>query len=181
MKIAVAIMETTKLNDLSLAIDIGILDISKAEFYHSSGGFTGLRYGDEDYKRVSLRRVLPVGKPLDFISVADVENKEIGILRSIEELSSEQSQLVLEELDRRYYCPNVKEIKSIHDKLGYVYMELCLGEYTKSCAVKDVNKNIRLLDDDQLIIFDVDGNRYIVPSLSKLNKKSLRRLEPYMF
>jgi hypothetical protein len=77
------------------------------------------------------------------------------------------------------------EIKSVKDKMGYVYMELRVtgrGEtFEKNCAVKDVNKNIRMLDDDRLIIFDVDGNRYIVPSLEALDKKSIKRLEPYLF
>ena len=78
-----------------------------------------------------------------------------------------------------------EEMKEVKDKLGYVYLELLIGrddvKYMKNCAVKDVNKNIRLLDDDRLAIFDVDGNRYIVQSLAKLDKKSWKRLEPYLF
>ena len=79
----------------------------------------------------------------------------------------------------------IVEIKSVKDKLGYVYMEVTIrGEgrtYDLNCAVKDVNKNIRMLDEDRLIIFDVDGNRYLVESLSKLDPKSVKRLEPYLF
>jgi hypothetical protein len=38
-----------------------------------------------------------------------------------------------------------------------------------------------MLKNEKLIIFDVDGNRYIIPSLDGLDKKSLKRLEPYLF
>ena len=149
------------------------------------GGFTGLAYKGTAYKRVSLRRALPLGDPSSYISVADHENKEIGIIRSLTDFAGEQLQIVLEELDRRYYCPDVFEFKSIKDKLGYVYMEMVIGgkdgKTEKTCAVKDVNRNIRMLKGDKLIIFDVDGNRYIVPSLEGLDKKSLKRLEPYLF
>ncbi len=174
-------METLTPNMLSDTIDIGLLDPSKLEFFRSGGAFTGLRYNGQTYPRISLRRVLPTQKPEEYISVADPENKEIGILRSIEELSPQQAALVREELDRRYYCPTIRAVKSVHDKLGYVYMELDLGGFVKQCAIRDVNKNIRLLDEDRLIIFDVDGNRYYIPSLSALDKKSRHRLEPYMF
>lgn len=178
------IMKTTA-SSLSDAIDIGLLDLEKAEFYVTPGGFTGLKYGSDNYKRVTFRRALPIGQPMDYISVADHENKEIGMIRSVSELIEEQRSIVTAELENRYYCPSVFEVKSVKDKLGYVYFELAIGredhQYDKTCTVKDVSKNIRMLNDDRLIIFDVDGNRYIVNSLAKLDKKSLSRLGPYLF
>ena len=167
-------------------LDIGYMNPDETEFYQTEGSFTGLRYKGADYRHVVFKRVMPVQLPLDYICVADHENKEIGILKSISGLKEGQRAIVLRELDKRYYCPEIKEISSVKDKLGYVYMELKLRHkngavFVKNCAVKDVNKNIRMLNENSLIIFDVDGNRYIVASLSDLDKKSLRRLEPYMF
>ena len=171
---------------LADAIDIGLLDLAKAEFFITPGGFTGLKYDGREYIRVSLRRALPIGDPSGYISVADHENKEIGIIKNVSELSGTQLDIVIAELDHRYYCPEIYEVKSVKDKLGYVYLELLIGDgknqkYEKTCAVKDVNKNIRMLNDDKLIIFDVDGNRYIINSLEALDKKSVKRLEPYLF
>lgn len=172
-------------SSLAYAIDIGMLDIKNAEFYVTPGGFTGLRYAGKDYKRITLRRALPIGNPMEYISVADKDSKEIGMIRSLADLSEKQYNIVVRELDNRYYSPTVYEVKSVKDKLGYVYMELIIGRderrYKKNCAVKDVSKNIRMLDDDRLAIFDVDGNRYIIQSLAGLDKKSLKRLEPYLF
>lgn len=170
---------------LESTIDIGFLATEEAEFFRAPGGFTGLTYRGQTYPRISLRRALPIGQPSGYISVADKENKEIGILRDITELSSPQLAVVEAELSRRYYCPRIFEIRSVKDKMGYVYMELIIGDdaekYEKNCAVSDVNRNIRMIDDNRLLIFDVDGNRYIVGDLSALDKKSLKRLEPYMF
>ena len=167
-------------------MDIGLFNVEQIEFYTTKGGFTGLKHNDSDYPHVTLRRAMPIGQPMEFISVADQENKEIGIIRSIDDLKTHQRDIVVNELDQRYYCPHVLEIKSVKDKLGYVYMELRLStaqgqEHVRSCAVKDVNRNIRMLDENSLIIFDVDGNRYIVPSLTGLDKKSLKQLEPFLF
>jgi hypothetical protein len=171
--------------DLSKAVDIGWLDLTKAVFYEGSGGFTGLRYEDKEYKRIQLRRAMPDRSPSEFISVADQENKEIGMLRSISDLSDDQLRIVSDELNRRYYCPEILEVKSVRDKLGYVYMEMDVfaggGRHERNAAINDVNKNIRMIDANRLIIFDVDGNRFIISALDKLDRKSLRRLEPYMF
>ena len=178
--------QTETAADLSGAIEIGWLVPDEITFYKAPGGFTGLRHGEKDYSRVSLRRALPMGNPLEYISVADNENKEIGMLRAIQELSGEQLSIVTDELNCRYYCPEIADVRSVKDKLGYVYMELVLHgtggrKPEKSCAVKDVNKNIRLLDDDRLLIFDVEGNRYLIRSLEALSPKTRKRLEPYLF
>ena len=167
-------------------MDLGIIDVNQARFYASEGGFPGLKYKGEDYKHVVLRRIMPMQEPFNYISVADQDNKEIGILRAVDELDERQKQIVIAELDNRYYSPEVIEVISVQDKLGYVYMELRLKnkqgkEYVKNCAVKDVSRNIRMLGDTGCIIFDVDGNRYIVSELSKIGKKSLRKLDAYLF
>ncbi|MCL2664317.1 MAG: DUF1854 domain-containing protein [Defluviitaleaceae bacterium] len=169
-----------------LNADIGLLDVGKAEFFLTEGGFTGLRYDGKEHKHVTLRRALPVNQPSEYISVADNENKEIGILRSLSELSESQLPIVVKELDNRYYSPEVLEVISVKDKLGYVYMELRIKNkseqsHLKNCAVKDVSRNIRMLNETSMIIFDVDGNRYIVRDINKMDKLSLRRLDPYLF
>ena len=167
-------------------MDLGIMDLSQATFYVAQGGFAGLRYKGDDYKHVILRRIMPIDQPLNYISVADQENKEIGIIKAVADLSASQREIVETELDNRYYSPIVLDIMSVKDKLGYVYMEMRLrnkqgNEYDKSCAVKDVSRNIRMLSSNSVIIFDVDGNRYVVPDLGELNKQSLRRLDSYLF
>jgi hypothetical protein len=166
--------------------DLGFLEIKEAEFYRGSGGFPGLRYKGEDHAHVILRRIMPQEEPLRYISVADNENKEIGILKDLADLPDAQREVVVRELDNRYYSPEILDVTSVQDKLGYVYIGMKLlnkngVEYTKNCAVKDVSRNIRMLSDTSVIIFDVDGNRYIAPDLSKLSRASMRKLDSYLF
>ena len=170
----------------SISPEIGLLDTDKAEFYITEGGFTGLKYNDKDYPHIVLRRSLPIKEPMKFISVADHENNEIGIIQSIDELKANQRDIVINELDNRYYSPEILEIISVKDKLGYVYIEMRVRNknskvHFRNCAVKDVSRNIRMLSDTSIIIFDVDGNRYIVSDLFSLDKKSIKQLDPYLF
>ena len=181
-------METKK-DSQNLGIDLsdlGIMDLAQAEFYVAEGGFVGLKYKGEDYRHIVLRRIMPIDQPMHYISVADHDNKEIAILKAVADLAPTQREIVERELDNRYYSPQVLDVMSVKDKLGYVYMEMRLKnkqgkEYEKSCAVKDVSRNIRMLSNTSIIIFDVDGNRYVVPDLGELNKQSLRKLDSYLF
>jgi hypothetical protein len=162
-------------------MDINIMDADKIEFYETGTGFVGLRYLDKDHKRVTLSRILPLNDPDDYISVIDTDGAEIGIIRSISELPEKQAMIVRDELSKRYYCPTVLKISSVKEKMGYVYFDVMIKEKSKSFAVKDVSRNIRQLDDRRIIIFDVDGNRYIIEDINRLDVKSMRRIEPYLF
>ena len=167
-------------------VELGIIDTKDAVFYATEGGFAGVRYKGEDYRHIVLRRIMPIEQPMNYISVADNENKEIGILKSVMDLPEDQQKIVVTELDNRYYSPEVLEVMSVQDKLGYVYMEMRLinkqgKEYSKNCAIKDVSRNIRMLSSTSVIIFDVDGNRYVVPDVRKLNRNSMRKLDSYLF
>ena len=174
------------MNSIDMAAELGLMDVGETAFYFADGGFVGLKYKGEDYKHIILRRIMPIREPFHYISVADHENKEIAILKSVDELPDDQRKIVISELDNRYYSPEVIDVISVQDKLGYVYIGLRLRnkqgkEYNKNCAVKDVSRNIRMLSGSSVIIFDVDGNRYVISDLSKLNRQSMRKLDAYLF
>jgi len=168
-------------------MDLGILDIKDLTFYTAEGGFTGLKHKDKDYRHIILRRIMPIEHPMEYISIADHDNKEIGILRDVNTLAADQRKIVETELDNRYYSPQVMEVLSVQDKLGYVYMEMKLKNkqnkiYNKSCAIKDVSRNIRTLpQSNSVLIFDVDGNRYTIPKIDDMDKHSLKKLDAYLF
>lgn len=161
--------------------DIGLFDASTLTFYQNANGFLCLKAGETDHKRVKLSRILPFSEPYCHISVSDLENHELGILRDTAELPEEQATLVRNELDQRYYCPAVTEILSIREKMGYFYFDVKIGSYAKIFAVKDLSKSIKMLDEKRIILTDVDGNRYLIEDVWSIDGKSRRRIEPYLY
>lgn len=161
--------------------DIGILDISKMEFYKSKNGFVGLKYDGNEYKRIVLSRTMPYTNPESYICIADMDMKEIGILEKVSDLSKDQADIVREELSKRYFNPIITEVESAKMKMGYVYFDVILTTGKKVFTVKDFSRNIRQLDSNRLVITDVDGNRYLIENLEALDVKSQKRLEPYLF
>lgn len=161
-------------------LDIGLLEAEKADFFETEGGFLGLRYGETEYARVGIKRLLPFHSPHEFLCVVDHEQKEIGILRDLNTLSPSQAEMVQKEANKRYYCPDITQILSTKDKMGYLYMDVMLGGVQKTIAIKDMSRNIRFTE-PQVLIFDVDGNRYTIPDVRKLDVKSYHKLELYLF
>ena len=162
-------------------IDIGLMNAGEAYFSLSAGGFLCFEYKGEKYDRVGLRRIMPQSMLFEYISVVDSEQKEICIIKDLKAFSDDQANLVKNELSVRYYAPQIMSINDIKDNMGFVYIDANLDEQKKNITVKDVSKNIKLVNEKMLVIFDVDGNRYIIDDIGKIDKKSLRLLEPYLF
>ena len=152
-----------------------------AEFY-MNGDIPALRVTDPEkgttaYDKVILVRNFPFQYENEYITVLDAKAKEIGIIKSIFDFDEDVQHMLSRELERRYYMPRISRIVKMKEKMGFSNwtVETDFGDITFS--VKDTYKNIVKLRGGRCIITDVDGNRYEIPSLSELDKKSYKRIE----
>jgi hypothetical protein len=157
--------------------DIIYLKPDNCNFYMNNGGFLGLKFKDEDYKKVLLYRSFPFTFPNNFISVRDKENKEIGMIDDIEEFPKDTIALFEEELKRRYLLPNILNIKSIKDEFGYSYWEVITEIGERKFTIKKDNSSFLNVKDNLILISDVDGNRYDIKDYTKLDEKSYKLIE----
>jgi len=154
---------------------------NKLRFYRNPQGFLALELDGKKYLRVQLRRAMPFSDPTRYVCVTDMDDNELAVIEDIAALADWQQELVCAELDLRYYYPVVTEIKDIKEKLGTYYFEICIGGYEKNAAIKDIGKNLRMLDGKTVILTDVDGNRFLIPDVYATKRKVLRRLEAYLY
>lgn len=163
---------------LSEYIDIRYLDPATARFSETPGGFVRLVIGeDESYPRVLLYRAFPFSFVDRYISVRDMDGKEIGMIKDLNEFGEETARLVLKELDRRYFTPVITRIESIKEEFGYAYWNVETSAGARRFTVRDMQQNVVLLSQYQLLVIDVDGNRYEIPDYRELDAKSRKVIE----
>ena len=150
------------------------------EFFDYNGAFLGMRLNGTEYKRVVLTRALPLAQPEDYICISDVDRKELGIIEHISDFPEAQQALIRRELSQRYFCPDITAITAIKEKMGHFYFDVKVGEYPMSFTIRDLSKNIRCTD-NRIILTDVDGNRFLIRDIGRIDKKSRRKLEPYLY
>ena len=162
-------------------VNIGFLEAGDCEFYRNKNGFLALKYRDKEYPRVQVLRAMPLTRPDVYICVNDMENNELGILESLEGLKEGMAEMVAEELGSRYYCPRISDITSVKEKMSFYYFDVLIGDYKKTFSVKDIGKNIKQLHGEGIMLTDIDGNRYLIPDITKIASKSARQLEPFLY
>ena len=163
-------------NGLEKYVDIDYINGENALFYRKKGGLLALKYGDQEYSRVTLHRAFPFNLEDRYISVFDPEGKEIGIIKSLEVLSDEMRSLLEEELKWTYFCPQIEKIEKLAEEFGYWYWEVTTDAGKKRFTVKGTDSLIPI-SETRLIINDVEGNRFEIKDINNLDESSLRLLE----
>lgn len=162
-----------------------------AEFTRSNGGLVSLKLTNADgssefFERVLPIRSFPITDPDEFISIREPDSKdkgkgdEIGMIRRLSDFDSASQALLGEELQRRYFTPQISRIFSVKDKFGYSYWEVQTSAGKVSFVMNNPSSNIRTLEDGRVFIHDIDGNCFEITEPEKLDKASYRHIEIYM-
>lgn len=167
------------MNDNKLSLKF--INPEDCRFSFNHNGFLVLSINNECVGRVKLIRSYPYTLKDEYICVYDINDNEIGIVRDLKELDEESCKAADKELQNRYYCPTVTAVKTIKERMGHFYFETIIDGKEKSFTVRDLTRNLRFANESTLLIFDVDGNRYIIPDHEKIEPKSRRLLEPYLY
>ena len=136
---------------------------------------------EKEYGRIFLHRAFPFELGFNFISVLDDEKNEIGMIYDIADFDDAAKALLVKEIERKYYSPAIKEIKSLKERYGFSYWRVVLDDgREQSFTMQDTYKNILHTSADSVILVDVDSNRYTIKSISGLSAKSYRKIELYL-
>ena len=162
-------------------LTIEYLDPQKCSFSFNDNGFLVFTSDGNAMGRVKLIRTYPYTLTDEYICVHDLDDNELGIIRDLSQLDEVSADNARKELNNRYYCPTISAVKSVKERMGNFYFETTIDERPKSFTVRDITKNMRFAGDNTLLIFDMDGNRYVIPNFEGIEEKSKRLLEPYLY
>lgn len=133
------------------------------------------------YERIFLHRAFPFDNPFSYISVLDQDNKEIGMISELSVLGEEDAEAIRQELNRKYYTPVVKSILSMKDKFGFSYWKVMTDEGEISFTLHDTFHSLMKVDgSSRIFITDIDGNRYEIPDIEALDRKSYKKIELFL-
>ena len=152
--------------------------ISKDQFnklvYESNGNL---------YKDIKVFRTFPYSNKYQFIMLKRNEEElerdqkeEIGIIEDLSELDDRSQNILKEELDRKYFIPEITNIIDIvHRNRGTVwYVETDRGnmmiEMTRRSETTFTAPN-------HLVIKDAEGSKFEIPDCQKLDENSLQLIE----
>ena len=135
---------------------------------------------DAEPRRVLLHRDFPFDHPWEYISVLSTDNMELAFIQNVDLFDGEEKELLVRELERKYYTPSIKKIISVKDRFGFSYWDVETESGKVTFTLQDTFKSISRAGDNKLFFSDVDGNRFVIENIEALDKKSHKKIELYL-
>lgn len=153
-----------------------------AVFTRTEGGFLALKTEDKEYDRVGVYLTFPLTGPEEFISIreADEKAKEIGIIRSLKEMGTDEQEMIREQVRLRYFMPVIRKVMDVREEYGYAYWHVQTDFGVCRFTTHMGGDSVIALSDVRYQVTDIDGNRYELPDLYALSVMERKKLDLFI-
>ncbi|MEC0242817.1 DUF1854 domain-containing protein [Paenibacillus dokdonensis] len=176
-------MQTMKPNqsDLSVAASMNYLTADNTTFTKTEGQILMIKVNDEEHQGVYLHCSFPHTNNRIYISIRTGDNKEIGIIKSLDDdFPKDVVSLLEEQIKMRYFAPEITRLTGIKEEFGYSYWDAETNSGNCQFTVRNGGGNVKLVTERKLLIIDVYGNRFVIEDIKQLSEKEYRLVEMYI-
>jgi hypothetical protein len=152
--------------------DLRLIEPSRIRISKLAGGLALSISGEKSYDNVSLVRAFPLSDPDRYWGLLDEDGKDIGVIIDPSGLDPASRTAAEEELERRYFIPVIQRVIKAQDDHGSLIWEVETDRGPRTFTVRNMKDSIVELGGGRLLLVDVDGNRYEVPDMSRLDARS---------
>ena len=147
-------------------------------FCDESGRMRMTVEGDRSYLDVKAVRAFPMSLPDRYVGLLDAAGKDrvIALIVDPERLDADSRATLAEALGRHYFVPEILRIESMKEEFGAVYFDVETDRGPRHFVVKGIRDGMEHTADGELLIKDVDGNRFRIVDWQALDGRSRRFL-----
>ncbi|MFC5650235.1 DUF1854 domain-containing protein [Paenibacillus solisilvae] len=167
-------------SDLADAANIRYLTQSNTTFMKTAGQMLAVEVDGEEHPSVYVHCSFPHTNRRIYLSIRTIENKEIGMIRSLDDFSAETVELLEEQVQIRYFAPEITKVVNVKEEFGYAYWEAETTAGLCRFTVRGGGGNTKLISASRLLITDVDGNRFVIADINRISEKEYRMVEMCM-
>lgn len=135
-------------------------------------------YTGEKFEELELHRMFPITGLDRYISLIDSEGEEIAVIRNIDLLLPESKQAVESCLNEYYMIPRITRFIKMREKF---HIWMWTAETDRGICTFEIRNHltaVKPLYDGRVLIKDANDNRYEIPDVKLLDKKSQKMLNP---
>ncbi len=124
------------------------------------------------YEKVELRRLFPISDRDRYVSLIDENEHEIAMIRSFDDVSEDSAAAVRACFNDYYLIPKILKITECSDSTGMLKISAITDHGETSFRIRNRHYDMKIYDNNRVIIRDSDDNRYEIEDLAKLDRKS---------
>ncbi len=140
-------------------------------------------YQGETYPALEPKRLFPRSSLTQYVTLMDLKEdekdtgaKEVAIIRNLDRLDPDSRKAIEECFENYYMIPRILEVLDVVEKYGMVSWTCRTDKGVITFKIRNRLSDIKFLYDGRVLIRDSADNRYEIPDVNKLDKKSKRLL-----
>lgn len=130
-------------------------------------------YSGLKYNGLEARRLFPITGGDKYISLLDEDKNEVAVIRDVDTLMEDSAKAVREALKQYYVIPKIEKILHIEEKYGNIRLTAETDRGTCYMEIGDRSHSIKVMFDGRVLLRDTDDNRYEIPDMSVLDRKTI--------
>ena len=153
--------------------EVRVLDPERVKLFRSETGVPRMTLeGELTTLVLSVKCSFPLSRANEYVSLRDGDNHEIGLVENLHDLDRDSRRIAEEEIERRYFLPEITVIYSVKGHFGTYDWEVETDRGRRSFHMRGRSENIIRSGPRRILISDVLGNRYKISDRSKLDRRS---------
>lgn len=147
-------------------------DTIELTLFHEPKDRLRMTFGDRSYPTIKPVWASPIQRPGTYLSFLDGKGNEITMIKDPKSLSGESWRAVEVELRKRYLIATVTRIVGVREEYGSTYWHVETDRGDREFVCQNLRENALWYSDTHLMLIDTDGNRFEIPNVQQLDKKS---------
>lgn len=147
------------------------------QLFHEPADRLRLTVSDRSYVTVKPMWAAPLSRPNQYLALLDGKDEEITTIVDPKSLTAESLAAVEKEIRARYLSATVKQIVDARVEFGATYWIVDTDRGRREFVTQSLQENAQWLGEQQLLLLDVDGNRFEIPDVGALDEKSQQFLD----
>lgn len=132
---------------------------------------------DRSYPTVKPVWAAPLSRPGQYLALLDGKGNEIALLPTLDELAPDSREAVLQEVRLRYLTARVEAVTQARQEFGVTYWSVLTDRGARDFVTQNLQENAVWLSETHLLLLDVDGSRFEIEDVSRLDDHSRRLVE----
>ena len=137
-------------------------------------------YDGRKFENLEPHRLFPLSGLEKYITLLDSEGIERAIIRDLRTLPPWEKKTIEECLEEYYLIPRVEKIDHIEEKYGVVTIDARTDRGQARIEIRNILHGMKLLYGTRVLLRDGNDNRYEIPDLQQLDKRSRQLIDSYL-
>ncbi len=123
---------------------------------------------------VRIRQAFPLSFENRYITFFDQEDEYLGLVADPASCEEDTFRIIQNEIDWRYFRPRITRIVEMESRGGTSLFSVETDRGAVQIPMRDLREGMMELSPGRILITDENGNRYEIPDLDRMDRRSRR-------